>query len=253
MTNPLHSDIKRAAEIIRASKRLVAFTGAGISVESGIAPFRGPGGLWETHDPDKFHKQYFMRHPEDSWQEIRELFYEHVGQAKPNKAHLALAKLEQAGRLQAIITQNIDSLHYKAGSREIYEFHGSLRELECLGCGRKCPYETVNLETLPPHCRSCGGLLKPDIVFFGEPIPEEPMRRATKAAHSCDVMLIIGSTGEVQPAARLPHYAKNRSGATVIEVNIRPSAYTDVITDIFLQGPAAATLESLKTEVLAYR
>ncbi len=247
----MNKDIRKAAEIIQESRRMVAFTGAGISVESGIAPFRGPGGLWETHDPDKFHKQYFLRHPQESWAAIKELFYDHLGKAKPNPAHLALAKLEQAGKLMAIITQNIDNLHHEAGSREVYEYHGNMRELECMDCRQKFPSESVSLSKLPPPCPNCSGLLKPDIVFFGEPIPHEAMRLSDAAVQSCDVMLIIGSTGEVQPAARLPHLAKNRAGATIIEINIRDSAFTNTITDIFVQGPAAATMTALMDTILA--
>lgn len=151
----------------------------------------------------------------------------------------------------AVITQNIDSLHHDAGSREVYEYHGSLRELECMDCRGRTPYTEVDLGSLPPACPRCGGLLKPDIVFFGEPIPEKALRLASDAANTCDAMLVVGSTGEVQPASRLPHLAKNRSGATIIEVNVRPSSFTDSITDIFLQGPAAATLHALARAVLS--
>lgn len=241
--------LQKAIQLLKHAKYAVAFTGAGISVESNVAPFRGPGGLWEKYDSEKFHKRYFVAHPQQSWELIRKLFYEVVGKAQPNPAHLALAELERSGPLNAVITQNIDNLHTVAGSEVVFEYHGTMGILDCLDCRRKCATESVSLKNVPPPCPNCGGLLKPDIVFFGEPIPETAHRGATEAALGCDVMLVIGTTGEVQPAARLPFLAKN-NGAAIIEINIQPSAFTDTITDVFLQGKAGATLTALKEGVL---
>jgi NAD-dependent deacetylase len=242
--------LARAVDQLRKARSIVAFTGAGISVESGIAPFRGENGVWNKHDPEKFHKRYFLARPADSWATIKEVFYDHVGDAGPNDAHRALADLERAGRLDAVITQNIDGLHAAAGSERVFEYHGSLDRLDCMQCRFKTPLAEVSLATLPPPCPICGGLLKPDIVFFGEPIPEEAMRGALEAVENCDVLLVVGSTGEVQPACRLPHIASNRARAMVIEVNVHPSAFTDNVTDIFLQAPAARTLRALADGVL---
>ena len=241
--------LQRAADILKHSRRTVAFTGAGISVESGVQPFRGPGGLWETEDPAKFEKRWFVAHPEESWILLRDLFYETPAKARPNPAHTALARLEQAGLLSSVITQNIDNLHLAAGSRTVHEFHGTIRLLDCLQCRNKTPAEQVSLAVLPPPCPICGGLLKPDIVFFGEPIPEAAHRLSLAEAQECEVMLVIGTTGEVMPASRLPLVAKNQ-GATIIEVNIQPSAYTHSTTDIFLRGKAGQTLSELADMVI---
>ncbi|WP_022662123.1 SIR2 family NAD-dependent protein deacylase [Paucidesulfovibrio longus] len=241
--------IEQAADLLRASRYTLAFTGAGISVESGIAPFRGPGGLWEKQDPKYFEKRYFMQHPGEVWPLLKELFYDTLPLAQPNAAHLALAELERAGRLHAVITQNIDNLHQRAGSREVHEFHGSMAAMDCLQCRRKTPASEVSLNLLPPPCPICGGLLKPDIVFFGEPIPEGAYQFSTLAAQKCEAVLIVGTSGNVHPAARIPHMAKH-AGARIIEVNVQPSSYTESITDVFLQGPAGATLAALRDALL---
>ncbi|MGE4292704.1 MAG: NAD-dependent deacetylase [Desulfovibrio sp.] len=242
--------IEQAAKILKKSRYTLAFTGAGISVESGIAPFRGPGGLWEKQDPKYFDKRYFVQHPGEVWPLLKELFYDTLAGAKPNAAHLALAEMERAGRLHAVITQNIDNLHQLAGSREVHEFHGTMAAMDCLTCRRKTPASEVSLHLLPPPCPVCGGLLKPDIVFFGEPIPEDAYQFSSLAAQKCEAVLIIGTSGNVHPAARIPHMAKN-AGARIIEINVQPSAYTGNITDVFLQGPAGATLTALCQAVLS--
>lgn len=242
--------LDKAAQAVRKARYAMAFTGAGISVESGIAPFRGPGGLWEKHDPSYFDKRYFVSHPDKCWPLLKELFYDVLATARPNAGHLALADLERQGRLEAVITQNIDNLHQVAGSVEVHEYHGGMGFMDCLSCRRKTPAAQVSLDRLPPACPHCGGLLKPDVVFFGEPIPEEAHRFSTMAAHECDVLIIVGTSGNVQPAARIPHLAKS-TGATVIEVNVQPTPYTASVTDIFLQGPAGRTLSDLRDAVFA--
>jgi len=241
----MQNRIREAADILKRSRFTTAFTGAGISVESGIPPFRGEGGLWSKYDPKMLDIQYFLDDPVGSWAVIKEIFYDFFGGAKPNKAHLALARMEQAGLLGRIITQNIDNLHQESGSRMIFEFHGNSKNLCCTNCQRKYKAGEISLEHFPPTCRECGGILKPDFVFFGEPIPQLPLAAAYEAATISDVFLIIGTTGEVMPANQIPLMAKE-NGATIIEVNPKPSNYTANITDIFLRGKAAGVMEKLE-------
>ncbi|MCB2203334.1 NAD-dependent deacylase [bacterium] len=239
--------LTRAAQLIRNAGHLTAFTGAGISVESGIPPFRGNDGLWSRYDPRSLDIEYFHAHTEAAWRVIREIFYDFFGEARPNDAHIVLAELERQGMLRAVITQNIDNLHQEAGSEKVIEFHGNSQVLLCLDCGVRTPASNVDLRQLPPHC-SCGGLFKPDFVFFGEMIPDEARRAAFRQAELSDVFLLIGTTGEVMPANLVPEEAKRR-GAAIIEVNTEPSLYTHRITDIFLEGKAAAVMRGLADEV----
>jgi len=232
-----NDNIHRAAELILKSKFTTAYTGAGISVESGIPPFRGDGGLWSKYDPISLQINQFLEHPLKSWEIIKEIFYNFLGSAKPNKAHLVLAEMEQQGLLSRTITQNIDNLHQEAGCKHVYDFHGNSKRLVCLSCHAFYPVYEVNLDHLPPTCKQCGGLLKPDFVFFGETIPSVPLAAAYEAAKISDVFLIIGTTGEVMPANQFPLMAKD-NGAMIIEVNPEVSNYTSIVTDTFLQGKA---------------
>ncbi len=241
--------ISRAAKTIYLAKRTIAFTGAGISVESGIPPFRGENGIWNKYDPIVLDMNYFRRHPAESWQVIKEIFYDFFGKARPNPAHEALARMEASGLLHGIITQNIDNLHQQAGSKNVIEFHGTSHRLTCLSCNRVFPYRPGLIAKLPPHCPKCGGLLRPDFIFFGEGIPADAYRRAVEATFSADVWLVIGTTGEIMPASLLPVDAKH-NGASIIEVNIRPSNYTGQITDIFIQGKAGEILPALANELI---
>lgn len=238
----------QAAQRIRAAKHVVAFTGAGISVESGIPPFRGPNGLWNKYDPVFLEIEYFKTHPDVSWRVLKDVFYEHCRRATPNPAHLGLARMEAAGLLQAVVTQNIDNLHQDAGSRIVHEFHGTLATLLCLACFRRVPAREISLDHLPPACGTCGGLLKPDVVFFGEPIPDAAHDAAIREAEAADALLVIGSTGEVMPAALIPMAAK-RSGAFVIEINPVRSRFTGQITDLFLQEKAGVAVTALLNEL----
>lgn len=240
--------IKEAAQIIKNSKHLTAFTGAGISVESGIPPFRGPQGLWNTIDPTFIEISYFNTHYEDSWKDIKKIFYDFFGQAKPNPAHLALAELEKMGLLKAVITQNIDNLHQEAGSKVVYEFHGTASTLLCLHCYERFAAQDFSFETMPPKCPKCGGKIKPDFIFYGEGIPEKPYRLSLEEANEADVFLVIGTTGEVMPACMIPQLARQR-GAKVIEINISPSALTRSTTTHFLQGKAGEVMAELLKEV----
>ncbi len=236
----VQEEINRAREILSSTRHLVAFTGAGISVESGIPPFRGPNGLWSRIDPIVFDLEFFLSHPEKTYELVKEL-YEIFTSAQPNPAHYSLATAEQTGLLKAIITQNIDSLHQRAGNEEVIEFHGNCRQAVCLSCGRYQEFTPELLKNIPPLCSECGGLLKPDFVFFGEPIPQTALSRSLQEARTCDTMLVVGTTGLIQPAAQIPFVAKE-SGARIIEVNPEPSTYTHSITDVFIPLPASQAL-----------
>lgn len=242
--NNLIDKIYQSAELIKHSSYTVAFTGAGISVESGIPPFRGENGLWTRYNPVFLDINYFHKYPQQSWKLIKEIFYDFFGQAKPNSAHIALAGMEEKGLLHSIITQNIDNLHQMAGSNIVYEFHGNSRNLLCPKCSKYYPVNEINLSDLPPRCPSCGTVLKPDFVFFGEPIPENVNTNSFKEALKAEVIILIGTTGEIMPASLIPYEAKKK-GKKIIEINITGSNYTGTITDIFLQGKATAIMDQL--------
>lgn len=174
----METRIQKAAELISRSRLTVALTGAGISVESGIPPFRGPGSVWETLDPMEFaHINAFMKNPARVWEVLIGGLKRVLDSALPNKGHLALANLENRGLLAAVITQNVDSLHQKAGSSDVIEFHGTFANLSCLDCGHQTPMADISLTTLPPRCQ-CGGIYRPDCVFYGEAIPMESLTRS---------------------------------------------------------------------------
>ncbi len=236
--------IEKAAELIRNAKHITAFTGAGISVESGIPPFRGKNGLWNKFDPIFLDIDYFHQNPLKSWKFIKEIFYDFFGKAKPNTAHLSLSKMEELGYLDAIITQNIDNLHQQAGSKNVWEFHGTSRNLICSKCKKKYPAKNIDLSNLPPKCKKCKTILKPDFVFFGEPIPEIAGDKSFAETKLADIFLLIGTTGEIFPASIIPYEAK-KNNVKIIEVNIQPSNYTNTITDIFLKGKATEIMSKL--------
>jgi NAD-dependent deacetylase len=242
---------KLAAEAIKNANRVCVFTGAGISVESGIPPFRGKDGLWSKYDPAFLNITYFHQRPKESWILIKEIFYDFFGQAKPNAAHYALAALERNGLMQATITQNIDNLHYEAGSKTVYEFHGTSQYLVCEKCGKRYHMWEIDLNNLPPSCKSCKHVLKPDFVFFGEPIPQQTNSLSFHEAEVADVFLLIGTTGEIMPASMIPHIAK-RKGATIIEVNPKESNYTGDITDVFIKAKATEAMTQLVQELELY-
>jgi len=227
---------QEAADLIRSSTKAVALTGAGISVESGIPDFRSPGGLWERFDPFEYATiMAFERHPAKVWVMLKEMDHILV-QAKPNPAHYALAALEEKGHLTGIVTQNVDNLHQTAGSVNVTEYHGNAHRFACLNCKGIWPREALDFDQTPLYCY-CGGLIKPDVIFFGEAIPDEAMFKANAWALNCDLMLLIGTSGEVAPANVLPQVAKNQ-GAIILESNIEHTRMTNYFTDYFLPGPA---------------
>jgi len=240
--------IIQAAQKIVKSKNAVAFTGAGISVESGIPPFRGPEGLWSKYDPIILDINYFYKNSHAAWNVIRELFYDFFGKASPNNGHKVLAEWEDIGLLKAVITQNIDNLHQEAGSKTVYEFHGTASTMVCIKCGATYKSSLINLSKLPPKCEKCGGVLKPDFIFFGEGIPEDASFKSFDAAEKCDVFIVVGTTGEVMPASLLPQTAK-RYGAFIIEINPESSLFTRNLTDIHLQGKAGEILPKINEEI----
>jgi len=157
---------RKVAELIKNSKHTTVFTGAGVSVESGVPPFRCENGLWNDYDPIILDLKNFYKHPEKSWDTIKEIFYDYFGKAEPNEAHKVIARLEKDGYIKAVITQNIDNLHQNAGSKNVFEFHGNSRNLICTECGEKYSVNEKLLSELPPKCKKCGDVLKPDFVFL---------------------------------------------------------------------------------------
>jgi len=232
----------RAAAVICRSKKTLALTGAGISVESGIPDFRSRGGLWERFDPLEYGTiEAFQTDPEKVWQMLDEVSAL-LSQARPNRAHTGLASLQEIGLLEAIITQNVDNLHQEAGASRVIEYHGNAKTLSCLTCDQQ--YNAAEREGQgPPKC-TCGKILKPDVVFFGEPIPHKALQESFELATGCDTLLVLGTSGEVAPANTIPQTAK-MAGATVIEINVEPTVLTNYLTDIFLQGKASEVVGKL--------
>jgi NAD-dependent deacetylase len=224
------SPIRQAGELLRRSAYTVALTGAGISTPSGIPDFRSPqSGLWSRSDPLEVASLWaFHERPEDFYAWIRPLFRT-VITAQPNTAHRVLAEMEARRCLSAIITQNIDSLHQRAGNQRVLELHGHIRTASCLACRAVFSSESLWPQLLagaPPRCPDCGAVLKPDVILFGEPLPYEVLSAAQHEALACEVMLVIGTSLEVMPAADLPQLA-HRRGARLIMINRTPTALDD--------------------------
>ena len=226
---------------------MVVFTGAGISTESGIPDFRSPGGIWDRFDPDDFTYQKFVTDPEarrKQWQMLREGGL--TTEATPNPAHYAIAELDKLGMLDCVITQNVDNLHQRAGvsSDKVLELHGNMQWVKCLGCGKRYSLEQVKarLEESEeiPDCETCHGILKPDAVFFGEPLPEKVLKEATHRSHNCDLFIMIGSTLIVYPAAYMPLYAVD-SGAKLVIINLSPTPIDGRAT-VLIRAKAGETM-----------
>jgi NAD-dependent deacetylase len=236
--------IGRAARDLQSAKMVVALTGAGISVESGIAPFRGKGGLWEKIDPmEVAHIDAFMADPARVWQVLIKDMKEMLDSARPNDGHKGLARLEQDGILTTVITQNVDGLHQAAGNTDVIEFHGSFAWQSCLACGKRQPTRAIDMRTIPPRC-ACGGILRPDCVFFGEMIPSQALYRSQQAAAACDVMLVVGTSATVYPAAAMPVIAKQH-GARIIEINPEATSLTATTSDYLIKEGAGAAMNAI--------
>ncbi|MFA4835972.1 MAG: Sir2 family NAD-dependent protein deacetylase [Dehalococcoidia bacterium] len=239
--------IRKAADLIVKSRRIVVFTGAGISTESGIPDFRSPGGIWTKYDPDEFTYQAFISSHDirkKHWQ-----FFEKSGlatPAQPNAAHYAIVELEKMGKLDCIITQNVDGLHQKAGSspERVFQLHGDMSSVKCLSCGKVFPMneirERVNRGEEVPYCEICGGILKPQGVFFGEQLPERELSEASARSMQCDLCIVIGSSLVVYPAALMPKYAL-QSGAKIAIIN-EGSTDLDSRADVCIHSRAGETM-----------
>ncbi len=233
------------ADWLRETQRGVAFTGAGISTESGIPDFRSPGGVWSRHQPVMY--QDFLRDPAERrryWQ-IRKESIPAFAAARPNAGHLALARLEAQGRLRAVITQNIDELHQRAGSRRVLEVHGTAMKVHCLSCDRRYTSEAIQVRLeageQEPACDDCGGILKSMTVSFGQDLPADTWAEAIELARTCDCFLAMGSSLVVHPAAGLPEMAR-ANGARFIILNRDPTPLDD-IADLVLRAPIGPTLQ----------
>lgn len=242
--------IDQTADMIAKAKKVVVFTGAGISTESGIPDFRGPGGLWTKYDPDDFTIDKFLGSHETRrimWQRLREGGL--MEDAEPNAAHYAIVQLEKMGKLISLVTQNIDNLHQKAGSSQelIRELHGNMQRLVCLNCGKRYPIALVKERYADsedvPTCDNCLGILKPDVVFFGEALPQQTLARAMQEAEDCDVMIVIGSSLVVYPAAYVPIQAQ-RAGARLVIINKGPTEQ-DHLADVRIDAAAGQTMTEI--------
>lgn len=226
MGKELEELIEETVELIVSSKKLVVFTGAGVSTESGIPDFRSPGGIWSKFNPDDFTYQKFLKDPEvrkRQWQMFS--MFRMIDLVQPNPAHYAIAELDKLGKLDCVITQNVDGLHQKAGVPEekVIELHGTTKWVKCLGCGKRYPMSEIanRLEAgvEDPVCDDCGGILKRATISFGEPMPVKETSEAERRSRECDLMIVVGSSLVVYPAAYMPIYA-TESGAKLVIINV---------------------------------
>lgn len=251
----MNGDIETIAGWILNARRIVVFAGAGLSTESGIPDFRSPGGVWDRYNPEDFNFQNFLsseRSREKYWQMATEM-YQAMKDAKPNRAHLAVAELEKMGMLDCVITQNIDGLHVKAGNspEKVLELHGTAMEVACLSCGKRFPRDPIQ-ELLAegqsvPLCDACGGLLKPATISFGQAMPERETAEAYSRSAACDLFIVIGSSLVVHPAAQMPVVAK-RAGAKLVIIN-RDKTGCDDLADIIVHGQAGEVMAEVLEEV----
>jgi NAD-dependent deacetylase len=254
----MESDLEAAAQCLARARYAIALTGAGLSVESGIPPFRGPGGLWTRFgEPPMNGYQRFLADPKKAWEEridpkgpMRELWTA-LARAEPNGGHHALVDLERAGVLCAVITQNVDNLHRAAGSVRLLEIHGNATLIRCVACVSRFEREEIDYAVLPPTCPRCGGLLKSDTVSFGEPIPPDVMAACAEEAERADCMLVAGTSATVYPAAGFPMVIAERGG-DLIEVNPYPTELTPLCR-VTLTGPAGEVLPALAERVRLMR
>jgi len=259
--------IERAARDLVNSKYAIALTGAGISTESGIPDFRGPSGIW-TKNPEAERRAYagyqrFLEDPKAWWEESlttpRPSLMGDLEKRLPNPGHYALVELEKIGILKCVVTQNVDALHEKAGNKRVLEYHGSVAKMRCVSCTSRFSRDEFDLERLrredklPPLCPKCGGVIKTDGVFFGEPIPPDVAQQSLVEAQKCDLMLICGTSAVVYPFASLPRVARQRA-ITIIEVNAEPTPLTEeMVSDYLIQGKTGEILPRIVEAVKKIR
>lgn len=246
----MSDDVERLAGLIIRAQKVSVFTGAGISTESGIPDFRSPGGIWSRYDPEDFTIQKFLSGPA-ARRTIWKMSLEGglLTEAQPNAAHYAITELYRLGKLDCVITQNIDNLHQKAGvpADRVFELHGNMEWVVCLSCRRRFPMSDVlgkvrgGVEV--PDCPDCYGILKPDAVFFGEALPQGTLQEAIRRARNCDVLIIIGSTLVVYPAAYIPTYAAD-AGAKLAIVNLTATPF-DHLAEVVIRGRAGEIMSQV--------
>jgi len=247
----MEKKLTQVAQWIVNAERTVVFTGAGLSTESGIPDFRSPGGVWDKYNPEDFYFQNFLANEasrEKYWQMATEM-WEPIKKAQPNPAHLAIAEFEKHGKLDCVITQNIDGLHSKAGNSEekVIQLHGTAIFVSCLSCRKRYDrneiQERIKKGQKAPRCDDCGGLLKPATISFGQSMPEKETQEAYHRSSLCDLFIVIGSSLVVQPAASMPLVAK-RNGARLVIINRDPTPFDD-IADLVIHDQAGPTMGSI--------
>ena len=233
---------EKLKNVLSSAKKIVFFTGAGISAESGIPTFRGKDGIWNKMKPEELANfDAFLRNPQIVWD-----WYQYrkkiVHQAAPNPAHLTISELQKYFDEITVVTQNVDNFHLRAGSKVVYELHGNIEKNYCISCGKRYDFENLSVEEKVPNC-DCGGLIRPDIVWFGEFLPEEAYSLSEEAAEDCDMMFIVGTSAVVFPAANIPYIAK-RNGKYLVEINIERTELSN-IADLSLFGKAGEILPQI--------
>ena len=247
--------IERVARWIVDAKKVVVFVGAGMSTESGIPDFRSPGGVWDKYDPEDFEFGKFLsseKSRQNYWRMATEM-YDSMKNALPNAGHLAIAELEKLGKLDCLITQNIDGLHFKAGNspEKVLELHGTAIYVTCLSCGKRYERDEMQArlskEERAPRCEACGGLLKPATISFGQAMPERETAEAYRRSESCDLFIVVGSSLVVHPAAAMPVVAK-RAGAKLVIIN-RDETACDNMADLIIHDQAGPVMAAILTQV----
>jgi NAD-dependent deacetylase len=255
METKMEDKLKQVAQWITTSKKVIVFSGAGLSTESGIPDFRSPGGVWDRYNPEDFYFQNFLASEasrEKYWQMATEM-YEPIKTAQPNQAHLAIAELEKLGKLDCVITQNIDGLHFKAGNSEekVIQLHGTAIFVSCLSCKKRYDRDEIQKRIKEgqkaPSCDDCGGLLKPATISFGQSMPEKETEEAYHRSSLCDLFIVVGSSLVVQPAASMPLVAK-RNKAKLVIINRDPTPYDDM-ADVVIHSQAGSTMASILEHV----
>ena len=258
MVDDATDPIAAAARLLTEARYVIALTGAGLSVESGIPPFRGPGGLWTKYgEPPMNGYERFLADPRKAWEDrlnpsgpMREL-WKALGAARPNPGHEAFVRLERLGILRATITQNVDDLHRQAGSEHLLEIHGNATLIRCVECVARFEQADVDTTTLPPACPRCGGILKSDTVSFGEPIPPDVLARCQEESEQADCCLVAGTSATVYPAAHFPVAVRERGGA-LIEVNPHETEISGMCA-VSLRAPSGEVLPRVVERIEADR